>query len=299
MAESSFAEIGPEAREAGDAPAVPLGHGAQEDLAVLQAPRLAAAAPPREGEIIQPGRSLILADFAPPSLGPGERLIRLAYRLGIPGSMLTSPLGRKARTRLLATVASPLPGNRVAGTAIRAGHFLVHGAKTPIAQIDFAGAARMPPPLERVVHSFSWLADLSACAPREQCTQVAERILSAWLKANPAPPSRPKKAAAWTVGHTAARLLNWLVYAPLLLSGKDRGLRSLTLHSITDQARWLDRNVQRAEDGLAETTAWCAIIAAGLLLTDGKPRRLFGESTQDLKECRHEFVRLFDIRRVS
>ena len=64
----------------------------------------------------------------------------------------------------------------MAGTALRAGHFLVHGAKAPIAQIDFAGAARMAPPLERVVHSFAWLADLEASAPRETVAPVAERI---------------------------------------------------------------------------------------------------------------------------
>jgi hypothetical protein len=93
-------------------------------------------------------------------VGVGERLIRMAYRLGVPGAMLSGPMGKKARTRLLATVNNTLPGSRAAGTAIRAGHFLVHGAKTPIAQVDFAGAARVTPPLEKVVHSFSWLTDL-------------------------------------------------------------------------------------------------------------------------------------------
>jgi uncharacterized heparinase superfamily protein len=55
-------------------------------------------------------------------------------------------------------------------------------------------------------------------------------------------------------------------------------LRSRALASIAGQARWLDRNVRRAEDGLAETAAWCAIIAAGLLLPEGKARRLYGEA---------------------
>ena len=43
--------------------------------------------------MIEPGRALALVDFSPPSLGAGERLIRLAYRVGIPGSLLTSPMG--------------------------------------------------------------------------------------------------------------------------------------------------------------------------------------------------------------
>jgi hypothetical protein len=56
----------------------------------------------------------------------------------------------------------------VAGTALRAGHFLVHGLKLPIAQADFVGAGRLTPPVERMVHGFHWLADLESAAPREQ-----------------------------------------------------------------------------------------------------------------------------------
>ena len=51
--------------------------------------------------------------------------------------MLTLPLGKQAKPRILAAVANPLPGQAAAGTALRAGHFLVHGVKMPIAQVDF------------------------------------------------------------------------------------------------------------------------------------------------------------------
>ena len=230
------------------------------------------------GQMIEPARALALADFSPPSLGAGDRLVRLAYRLGVPASALAAPFGKAARTRLLATVENPLPGSRVAGTALRAGHFLVHGLKAPIAQVEFAGAARMAPPLERAVHGFSWLADLEAAAPREQGAPCAERVLAAWLEANPKPPSRPGKGAAWTVGYTGERLLNWLVFAPLILSGADKGFRGRVLGAVEGTARWLDRNVTRGEDLLAQVTGWTAIVAAGLLLADGKPRRLFGEA---------------------
>jgi uncharacterized heparinase superfamily protein len=241
------------------------------------APPAASPSPGTAGELIEPGRALALTEFAPPAVGAGERLIRLAYRLGVPGSMLVSPVSKKAKLRLLATVTNPLPGNRVAGTAIRAGHFLVHGAKTPIAQIDYAGASRVTPPLERVVHGFAWLADLEACAARNQAAPAAERVLSAWLQANPKPPARPGKGPAWSVGNTGARLLHWLIHAPLILSG-DKALRSGALRAINETARWLDRHVGQAEDGLAGVSGWCAIVAAGLLLPDGKPRRLYGEA---------------------
>jgi len=255
-----------------DSSAIPLGGGHEEGVLT--------AAPPAEplGEVIEPGRALALADFSPPALGASERLLRFAYRLGIPGSTLSAPFRAPQKPRLLATVTNPLPGNKIAGTALRAGHFLVHGVKAPIAQIDFAGAARMAPPLERTVHSFAWLADLELSAPREQAAPVAERVLSAWLAANPKLPSKPGKGPAWNVGNAGARELNWLIHAPLILSGSDKALRARTLSVLEDTARWLDKNVTRADDLLGEVAGWCGIVAAGLLLPDGKPRRLYGEA---------------------
>ena len=248
------------------APALPMADGSAEPLVAL------AAVP--EGEVLEPGRALALADFAPPSLGPGERLIRFAYRLGVPGATLAAPFGKPAKLRLLATVESPLTGDRAAGIALRAGHFLVHGVKAPIAQMDFAPAARLTPPFERVVHGFAWLRDLAASAPREQCVPTAERVIGAWLAANP----KPVKAPAWNVEHVGQRLLAWLVHAPLVLSGANPKLRPRVLGAIGTTARWLDRNVGKAQDRLGEVAGWCAIVAAGLLLPDGKPRRLYGEA---------------------
>ena len=248
------------------APALPMADGSAEPLVAL------AAVP--EGEVLEPGRALALADFAPPSLGPGERLIRFAYRLGVPGATLAAPFGKPAKLRLLATVESPLTGDRAAGIALRAGHFLVHGVKAPIAQMDFAPAARLTPPFERVVHGFAWLRDLAESAPREQCLPTAERVIGAWLAANP----KPVKAPAWNVEHVGQRLLAWLVHAPLVLSGANPKLRPRVLGAIGTTARWLDRNVGKAQDRLGEVAGWCAIVAAGLLLPDGKPRRLYGEA---------------------
>jgi uncharacterized heparinase superfamily protein len=158
--------------------------------------------------------------------------------------------------------------------ALRAGHFLVHGVKAPFGQMDFHPSARLTPPFERVVHGFEWLRDLAASGAREQCAPTAERVLAAWLDANP----HPGKGAAWHVGHAGHRLLGWLVHAPLILSGPDKALRARALEATAETARWLDRNVGRAEDRLAEVAGWCAIAAAGLLLPDGKPRRLYGSA---------------------
>jgi uncharacterized heparinase superfamily protein len=244
-----------------EAMAIPLEGGRDEALV-------------ERAELIEPGRALALADFDPPTISAGDRLIRLAYRLGISGHTLSAPFRRPAKPRMLATVASPLAGDPIAGTALRAGHFLVHGVKAPIAQVDFSPAAKLAPPFERTLHGFAWMRDLEACAPRAQCLQTAERVLALWLEAN----AKPGKGAAWKVGHAGHRLLAWLVRAPLILSGSDKALRTRTLAAMDETARWLDRNHGKAEDNADALAAWCAITAAGLLLPDGKPRRLFGEA---------------------
>lgn len=229
---------------------------------------------PADGVPQAPSRALVLSDFVPPSTGTSEKLIRLAYRMGFSGSTLTAPFRKPLSARLLATVESPLMGDRAAGMALRAGHFLVHGVKAPIAQMEFASSSRLTPPFERVVHGFSWLRDLAASAPREQCVSTAERISAAWLDANP----EPGKCAAWKIEYAGQRLLTWLVHAPLVLSGQDPALKKRMLRAIEQTARWLDRKAGRADDQLGEVAGWAAVTAAGLLMSDGKPRRLYGEA---------------------
>ncbi len=278
-------EHGP-AREPAGRPAIPLGPGKEalvdapakgmrkRDATAMQAlPENAGSGlDVIEASTIEPGRALALADFSPPAVGAGERLIRFAYSVGLPSGAL-NPFRKRASPRLTATVANPLPGDVAAGIALRAGHFLLHGVKAPIADVEFTGP-RLSPPFERMVHGFAWLADLESCAPRPQCTAVAERVLTTWLAANPKPNASP----AWDVGHTGHRLLAWLTHAPLLLSNPDKKARSRVLHAIADTARWLDRHVAKAADKLGEVAGWSAITAAGLLLADGKARRLFGEA---------------------
>lgn len=222
----------------------------------------------------QPSRALALTDVIAPRARTGESLIRMAYRMGVPGHALAAPFRRPAALRVTATVNSPVTGERAAGIALRAGHFLVHGAKEPIGQLDFDSHARHSPGLERAIHSFSWLHDLAASAPRADCIATAERITARWIGANP----MPAKGAAWTLEHTGFRLLAWLVHAPLVLAGQDGVLKPRLLSAIGETAQWLDRKTARAGAGLGQVAGWAAITAAGLLLPEGRPRRLYGEA---------------------
>ena len=261
--------------EGADNPAIPLDDERQEELALSESaphrPRPPVAMPANET-----GRELVLSDLNPPEISAGDRLLRLAYRMGLSGSALSAPLRKPARTRLLAVVESPLTGNRVEGMSLRAGQFLIHGTKAAIDQIDFSPIANLTPPFERTVHGFTWLKHLDASGARAQCAPTAERILKAWLAANPA--SAKGKGAAWKVENAGRRQLAWLVHAPLILSSSDAARRQQVLDTMAETARWLDRNVTGADDRLGETIGWCAVVASGLLLPEGHPRRLFGEA---------------------
>lgn len=229
-----------------------------------------AAPPPPE----EPSRALALSDVIAVKSGPAEALIRLAYRLGVPGHAIAAPFRRPQALRLLATVESPNRGDRTAGTALRAGHFLINGVRLPIASFDFAPAAHHAPAVERVVHSFAWLADLAASAPRADGATVAERIAKQWLHAHAA----PGKGPAWETELAGLRLLAWLVHAPLVLGGQDKGLRTRLLAAIAETATWLDKRAPRENPGFGQVAAWAGVVAAGLLLPHGKPRRLYGEA---------------------
>ncbi|MEO1969144.1 MAG: heparinase II/III family protein [Sphingomonadaceae bacterium] len=250
-------------------PALPLAGARVEPLAVPSPKAPTPTEPPAE-----PSRALVPSDFRPPSGNALNRAIVWAYRLGVPCAVLAAPLRKPQGLRLLGTVETPLQGDRAHGTALRAGHFLIHGARVPIGEMDFGSSTRTPVPFQQVVHGFGWLRDLASSAARPQCTATAERILQRWLDLNPT----PAKGPAWTVEHTGKRLLAWLVHAPLILSNEDKRDRRRILATMEETARWLDRQMGSAEDKLAALAGWCAITAAGILLPDGKPRRLFGES---------------------
>ena len=242
-----------------------------------------APATAHEVEVLAPSRALVPQEIGAPRVGPGEMLVRMAYAAGIRGRLITSPLSKPEKRRVLATVEPPLEGDRAAGMALRAGHFFVLGVKQPIAQIDFApGAVRLAPPLERHVHGYHWLRDLAGSGARPQVEATALRLHRMWLDAHPL----PAKGPAWEVEIAARRTLAWLVHAPLILSNK--AVRGRTLLALDKTARWLDAQVTKAPDKQAEVFGWGALVAAGLLLPEGKPRRLYAEA--GLARALGEFV---------
>ncbi len=227
-------------------------------------------------------------DTAGDGIDQGKRLIRVADDKGLSLaqkianhfyllSWKTPIHGRRLKgkypLKLLAVPDDEMPGDTQAGQAIRAGHFLFRGQKQSIDALDFNRLALSSAFIDHI-HSFRWLRDLASAGTREQGAPIAEAMMRKWLSAHSETPSEP----AWRADNAGWRLLFWTAYAPLILSSSDLVYRSLVLNCIARTARHLDRIADKAPMGLPRIVAWCAIVAASLLIPGGGPRKIFGEA---------------------
>ncbi len=226
---------------------------------------------PEEDGVEQGKRLIRLSDDRGISLT--QRLANHFYRMTWATPFHSMRLKGKYPLKLLAVPDDGIPGDARAGKALRAGYFLFRGMKQPVAALDWK---KIDQPQEFVdyLHSFRWLRDLAAATSRDNAVPVAEAQMRAWLEAHSETPSEP----AWRVDLAGWRILYWTAYSPLILSSGDLVYRSLVLNGIARTARHLDRGADKAPIGLSRVTAWSGIVAAGMLLPGGDPRRIFGEA---------------------
>lgn len=224
------------------------------------------------GDGIEEGKRLIRLS--------GDKGLSLADRIAHHFTRLTwrTPLHKlhlKGRypLKLRAVPQDPVPGHVAAGQAIRAGHFLFRGLKQPLRSLDFA-QLDVPPAFADYLHSFAWLRDLAAAAPRAAAAPIAESVLRKWVAVHAEEVSEP----AWRPDLAGWRLLYWISHAPLLLSHNDIVLRSTVLNGMARTARHLDRMAGRVRPGVPQLVSWCGLITAALVLPGGEPRRIYGES---------------------
>ncbi|HEU4969872.1 heparinase II/III domain-containing protein, partial [Sphingomonas sp.] len=218
----------------------------------------------------------------------GKRLIRvdadrgqsLAQRIAEGFQRLTwrTPL-HKLRLRgrfplkLLAAPDDPIVGDLKAGQALLQGWVTWRGERIAVRELNFAALQASPGMLD-YLHSFAWLRDLSTAGTRQQGAPVAEAIMSRWLAAH----AEHVGGLAWRADLWGKRILYWTAHAPLILSSRDLVYRSAVLNTLARGARHLDRAADKAPEGLGRVAAWAGLIAAGLLIPGGDPRRAFAEA---------------------
>ncbi len=226
-----------------------------------------------EHDEVGESRSLTLRTDSDRGQSLAQQIAMLYYRMTWRMPMHRLRLSGKLPLRLLAVPVDPVEGDRVQGMAVRAGHFLFRGLKKNLENIDFADL-KLPPQFEDYVHRFQWLRDLDTAASRDQAVPVAEELVNAWLDANGGKIRQP----AWRPDNCGWRLLIWASHAPLILSSNDLIYRSKVLNNIARTARHLDRTADKANSSLRRLVAWSGVVAASLLLPEGRVRRIVGEA---------------------
>ncbi len=204
--------------------------------------------------------------------GDGSAAERAAVSKLARGSLLSRLRRSKAALKLVAVPRDHVHGERQRGDALLAVRFTVGSETIPLKDLDFAevGASGA---LAEQLQGFSWLRDLAAAASREKGARLAEAVVGRWLLAHGA-----RVDAAWAPQLWGERILFWSAYAPYILSSSDGGYRSALLNTLARGARHLDSNADKAAAGLDRVTAWCGVVAAGLLVQGGVPRVARGEA---------------------
>ena len=188
------------------------------------------------------------------------------------GSLLSRLRQAKQPLKLVAVPRDHVAGDRQRGDALIGGRFIAGGTTLPLAELDLA-AMHVDDPAVEQLQGFSWLRDLGAAASREKGARLAEAVIGRWLLAHGTRPDQ-----AWAPHLWGERILFWTAYAPYILSSADAGYRSALLNTLARGARHLDATADKAPAGLKRITAWCGVVAAGLLVQGGVPRVARGEA---------------------
>ena len=202
-----------------------------------------------------------------------ERLSLQFYKLTWRTPLHSGRLKGKVPLRLLAVPEDPLQGDIARGQALRMGKFHFQGYEQAFEGLDYQRLA-LPPALTDYIHRFDWLRDLAAATNRGEGASVAAQIADGWLVANGMKTREP----AWRVDNCAWRLLNMAAGSPFLLTSTDPIYRSRVINHFARAARHLDQSAPRAQSHFAKSLGWAGVVAASLLLPDGKARRAVGEN---------------------
>ncbi len=203
----------------------------------------------------------------------GERIASQFYRLTWRTPLHKLRLRGRYPLKLLAVPDDPIAGDAERGQALIDGTLAWRGETTAFGADGFEQLSGSQS-LVAHAHSFAWLRDLTAGGERGQTVPIAEALVRNWLAQHGEKINGP----AWQADNAGKRMLFWSGYAPLILSSADLVFRSAVLNNLARTARYLDQTADRANAGLPRLIAWCGVIAAGLLIAGGNPRKAFGEA---------------------
>lgn len=228
--------------------------------------------PDPDADGIAEGKRLVLSSNDK-GLSLAERLSQAFDRLTWRTPIHAIRLKGRYPLKLIAAPDDPLFGDVARGRALLDGRIVFRGESHAIAGLDFR-AGDLSAGLRDHLHAFAWLRDLSSVATRAQAAPIAEDLMARWLAAF----ADRVSGAAWRPDLWGRRILFWTAHAPLILSSSDLVYRSAVLNALARGARHLDRGADKTPPGPKRVAAWCGLVAAGLLIPGGDPRRAFAEA---------------------
>ena len=198
-----------------------------------------------------------------------ERFHKLTWRTPLHTMRLTG----RYPLKLIAVPDDPIFGDVARGQALLGGELSFRDTRRSIDTLDLA-KFDVPAPFADYLHSFAWLRDLSSVATRAQGAPIAEALMAAWLNVH----ADKVTPIAWRADLWGRRILFWTANAPLILSSTDLVYRSKVLNTLARGARHVERGADKTPAGAPRIAAWCGVVAAGLLIPGGDPRRMLGEA---------------------
>jgi uncharacterized heparinase superfamily protein len=229
-------------------------------------------APPPDEDSIEAGKRLVRAR-GNAGLSLGERLTNQFYRLTWRTPLHALRLRGRYPLKLLAVPDDPIKGDAARGQAMIDGTIIWRSESVPLESYDFSSAG-VSASFNDYMQSFAWLRDLAAAGSRAETAPIAEALTQKWIALYAGAVSD----VAWRADLWGRRTLFWAAHAPLILSSTDLVYRSAVLNALARGARHLDQVADRTPVGVDRMIAWCGIVAAGLLIAGGDPRRSFGEA---------------------
>ncbi len=115
------------------------------------------------------------------------------------------------------------------------------------------------------LHSFNWLADINQAVDQGAAKKRAQELVEGWIEQN-----THWGEISWRPDIVGERLLNWLVYTPLVLDSLDVVYRGRVFDSLARSARHLIKQASELPEGPDGLKAFIGLIIAGLYIPKGE-----------------------------
>ena len=184
-------------------------------------------------------------------------------------------------------LALPLPGlhtgNSQKAQAFYHGNFGFFGEQYLRTENNIFADRSMSADWQKMLHGFSWLADMQA-AGRELTRVQARALISQWIEANTAYDSMRWAGQTCKSDVMARRVISWIHHAPFFLSGCPQAFTSQFFTSLSHQTRRLYRRTYMEKNSLKRLQSAIAVVyaAVGLVGFENLQARAFERLASEL-----------------